>query len=221
MALLKWIPARGTLPLSPKWVATTLADASPDSVPVLFLHGTLGSPGNFERPAQRLAQLGRPFFAPAYGEHGTADLDRSTAELLRYVDHLRDMGIKQVDIVGHSAGGLQGLRIAHARPGFVRKLIGLGAAFRGVPRTVRFKPVVKLITGQAVIQLTQEIPAELPDGVELVSIYSTADHIVPVASSTLGELIEITDIRHEDLPRQADVIMEALGYSAETDSPTD
>lgn len=204
MALLRWVPTRGRLPVSPY-----VTGDSP--IPVLFLHGTLGSPGNFERPAQRLVQQGRPFFAPAYGNHGTADLDSSLQELLKYIDELNSQGVHRVDVVGHSAGGLLALRIAHARPGFVRKLVGLGAAFHGLPKNLRFKPVVKWIGGQALLQLTQKIPAELPENVELISVFSTADRVVPAQSSKLGELVEIHGVRHEDLPRQADIIIDALG----------
>ncbi|AFM08040.3 alpha/beta fold hydrolase [Corynebacterium pseudotuberculosis] len=203
MALLRWVPTRGRLPASPRFT-----EDSP--IPVLFVHGTLGSPGNFERPAQRLVEQGRPFFAPAYGKHGTASLDSSLQELLVYVDALISRGVRQVDIVGHSAGGLLALRIAHARPGFVRKLVGLGAAFHGVPKNLRFKPVVKWIGGQALLQLTQKIPAELPKDVELISVFSTSDFVVPAQSSKLGELVEIHGVRHEDLPRQADIILDAL-----------
>ncbi|MDO4929297.1 MAG: alpha/beta hydrolase [Corynebacterium sp.] len=197
------IPTRGILPLSP---------TDPNQVPVLFLHGILGSPGNFELPTTALAKHGRPFYAPAYGEHGTGALDISSHELLTYFDSLN---VDKVDIVGHSAGGLLGLRLAQARPDKVRGLIGLGAAFRGVPRKIPLRPVVRMIGGEAVLQITKELPAEIPHGVRVISVISNADRIVPAASSELGQLVWIRGVRHEDLPRQTTVILRQLSDIAQ------
>lgn len=196
--LLSRVPTRGILPLSP---------TDPNQVPVLFLHGILGSPGNFERPATALVKRRRPFYAPAYGEHGTASLDNSLQELLAYFDALN---IDKVDIVGHSAGGLLGLRLAQARPDKVRGLIGLGAAFRGVPRKMPLRPVVRMVGGEALLQITKELPAEIPHGVRVISVISDADRIVPPASSELGRLVWIRGVRHEDLPRETTVILRQL-----------
>ncbi|AZA08518.1 alpha/beta fold hydrolase [Corynebacterium pseudopelargi] len=210
MALLKWVPPMGILPASPP--------IQGGEIPVLFLHGTLGSPGNFEFPARALANRGRAFVAPRYGSHGTDSLDTSLAELSGYVAKLEAQGIKQVDIVGHSAGGLLGLRLAHKHPGFVRGLIGLGAAFKGVPRSLplnrlsrpMLSPLVRFVAGQVFVDITQQLAAQIPEGLQLISIYSTADRIVPAASSQLGRTIEIAGVRHEELPRQTVPILEAL-----------
>ncbi|GGG80446.1 lipase family alpha/beta hydrolase [Corynebacterium pelargi] len=210
MALLKWVPAMGILPASPP--------LQRDQVPVLFLHGTLGSPGNFEFPARALANRGRAFFAPRYGSHGTDSLDTSLGQLNSYMAKLQAQGIQQVDIVGHSAGGLLGLRLAQQHPTMVRGLIGLGAAFKGVPRTLPFNrlsrpmlsPLVRFVAGQVFVDITQQLPAAAPEGVQLISIYSTADRIVPAASSKLGHTIELDGVRHEELPRQTVPILEAL-----------
>ncbi|MFC6318076.1 alpha/beta hydrolase [Corynebacterium gerontici] len=214
----------GMLPPSPAY--------KPGEVPVLFLHGTLGSPGNFAHPARALANRGRPFFAPKYGEHGTNSLEDSTRELSAYMRSLQGLGVQQLDIVGHSAGGLLGLRLAHMHPTLVRGLVGLGAAFKGVPRSLPLNkvsrpllsPVVRFVAGQVFVDITEALPASVPEGLELISVYSTADLIVPAASSQLGHTIELKGVRHEELPRQTLPILEALEqitqrYAAEADEP--
>lgn len=204
MSLLLWLPSRGSLPDSPPCDAT--------DIPVVFLHGTLASPGNFELPATELARLGVPFFAPAYGQRGTGDLDESRAEL---VDFILKLPVSQIDIVGHSLGGLMGLKIAHALPGRVRTLVGLGACYKGVPISYRFPRLVHWIGGPALTQLTKTTRFVLsePKGTRVVSIISSADRIVPESSSTLGEIIHIDGVRHEILPQQTREIMAALGLS--------
>lgn len=229
MPLLKWVPSRGTLPPSPPLALpgsqagrsragqSPAGHSQPDApacvdadVPVLFLHGVLGSPGNFEAPARALVERGRPFFAPAYGDHGTAALEDSFDELSAYLERLRDQGVTQVDAVGHSAGGLMALQLSHAHPAMFRSIIGLGAAFHGVPRRFRVPRAVKLIGGQALLDIARNIEADLPADTPLLSIYSTGDFIVPPARSKLGREIELVGVRHEDLPRQREAIMKAL-----------
>lgn len=196
--LLSKIPARGVLPPSPH---------DPTQIPVVFLHGILGSPGNFEKPAWTLVGQGRPFYAPAYGDHGTAALDDSLHELLTFLDGIR---APQVDIVGHSAGGLLGLRLAQVRPGKVRGLIGLGAAFNGVPHRVPLRFLAQHFTGKALMDITRPLPAKTPHGVKVISVISDADYIVPAASSSLGSIVHISGVRHENLPREAGVILDQL-----------
>lgn len=197
--LISRVPHRGILPTAPPLEG--------GQVPVLFLHGILGSPGNFERPAQALVKAKRPFVAPAYGEHGTASLQTSLQELLTVVDNIT---APQIDIVGHSAGGLLGLRIAQLRPKKVRALIGLGAAFHGVPRHIPFRIFAHVLTGKALTQITRHLPATAPKGVRIISVISDADFIVPARSSELGELVHIHGVRHEFLPWQSEVILQQL-----------
>lgn len=201
MPLLLWLPSRGSLPESPPCNDT--------DIPVVFVHGTLASPGNFELPAAELARRGVPFFAPAYGQRGTGGLKQSVDELVDFVDKL---DVDQVDIVGHSLGGLMGLEVAHALPGKVRTLVGLGACYRGVPITYRFPRLVKLVMGPAYTELTEtkNFTLEEPSGTRVVSIVSDADRIVPESSATLGEVVRVSGKRHEILPQLTPEIMDAL-----------
>lgn len=198
-----WVPTRGTLPTSPPW--------REGQAPVMFIHGTLASPGNFEVPARLLARRGIPFAAPAFGERGTGDVDASLLELLRVVD---SHPAEPLDIVGHSLGGLLGLQIAQARPGRVRTLVGLGACYRGVPRRPRFPRVTRAVLGAAYVQLTEvrRFSDAVPEGTRVVSIVSDADAVVPASSSSLGEVVAVRGVRHERMPQLGAVIIQALDF---------
>ena len=163
--LVLYLPRRGTLP--PPLPVTR------DDVPVLLLHGYLGSPGNFG-PSERF------------------------------------------DIVGHSQGGLLGLRLAHL-PEFqprIRRIVGLGASFKGinVNYPAWLDPIAAAIGGPAAPYLRGKgfHEATIPDGVEVVSIVSTADRIVRPDNATLGHLITIDGVPHSRMPELAEPVIKAL-----------
>ena len=64
------MPSRGRLPDLPEPTG---------GVPVLFLHGVLGAPGNFEAPIKMLIDAQIPVLAPAYGRRATAPIEQSLA----------------------------------------------------------------------------------------------------------------------------------------------
>lgn len=206
MSLLRWVPHRGHLPELPALPGT----------PVVLLHGLLGSPGNFELTARALIAAGAPVIAPEYGLRGTVPVERSLTELVDVLSpHLGSS--RTVDIVGHSLGGLLGLRLAHEFPGSVRTLVGVGAAFRGLPAPRN--PVVRrgigTVMGRGALDLLTREPwaAEVPAGTRVVSIISDADRIVPRESSDLGEVVEVHGVRHEYLPSLAREISAALAWT--------
>lgn len=206
MSLLRWVPHRGCLPELPELPGT----------PVVLLHGLLGSPGNFEVTARALIAAGVPVIAPEYGLRGTVPVERSLTELVDVLSpHLGPS--RTVDIVGHSLGGLLGLRLAHEFPGSVRTLVGVGAAFRGLPAPRN--PVVRrgigTVMGRGALDLLTREPwaVEVPVGTRVVSIVSDADRIVPRESSGLGEIVEVRGVRHEYLPSLAGQISAALAWT--------
>ncbi|QMV84627.1 alpha/beta fold hydrolase [Corynebacterium hindlerae] len=190
---LLWLPRRGTLP----------APIDSDEPPVVVLHGTLSSPGNFQKLAEELQAGGRPVIGLEYGQRGTADLDVCTDEVVKFLSQF-----PLVDVIGHSLGGLIGLRATQQLDN-IRVLMGLGAAYRGVPRTLTGR-VVGWFGGPAFLQLQRGFEAEVPTGVEVVSVLSTADTVVPRYSSVLGEVIEIAGVHHAHLPNRTEVIIPAL-----------
>ncbi|MGP6174562.1 alpha/beta fold hydrolase [Corynebacterium sp. A21] len=212
MSWLTWIPTRGELP------ALAPLDGS-GATPVLFLHGVLASPGNFEAAVRELNTRGVPVIAPAYGNRGTGDIRASFAELAALLSREILPVTQHLDIVGHSLGGRLGLQLAHHFPGRVRTLVGIGAAYRGVPRgigraaAVRHR-IIARVGGPAYHQLMVLAPlaAEVPAGTRVVSLISDADIIVPASSASLGEVRQLHGVRHEHLPQQSSAILEALAW---------
>ena len=205
MALLRWVPHRGTLPPLPA--------LEPDGpTPVVLLHGLMGSPGNFEATAQALLDVGAPVVAPLYGQRGTVAVESSFHELIDATSSLPS----PVDIVGHSLGGYLGLRLAQEHPGRVRTLVGVGACFRGLPlpprRLVRHAIPLVMGRGAGDLMTADPFPAEVPAGTRVVSLVSDADVIVPAASASLGEVRPLHGVRHEHLPAQATAILDALDW---------
>ncbi|QGU05501.1 alpha/beta fold hydrolase [Corynebacterium comes] len=209
MSLLRWVPHRGTLPPLPPLDRT-------EGTPVMLLHGLMGSPGNFERTARGLLDLGIPAVAPLYGLRGTVRIEQSFAELVAVTGEIL-VARERIDIVGHSLGGHLGLRLAHEFPGRVRTLVGVGAAFRGLPPPPN--PAVRLgvgiVMGRGADDLMTRVPFEAaaPEGTRVVSLISDADRVVPAASSELGEVRRISGIRHEHLPGLAADIIAALEWT--------
>lgn len=75
--------------------------------PVVCLHGTVASGGNWGHLATLLLEGGRIVAAPTYGERGTAPLLGNYAEVTGVVRRvLEETGAPRVDVVGHSQGGL-------------------------------------------------------------------------------------------------------------------
>lgn len=75
--------------------------------PVVCLHGTVASGGNWGHLATLMLARGRVVAAPTYGERGTDPLLDNYAEVTGIVRRvLEETGADQVDLVGHSQGGL-------------------------------------------------------------------------------------------------------------------
>lgn len=195
------------------------AAGQPPRTPVVFLHGVLASPGNFGCAVRALADSGAPVLAPAYGNRGTGDIDDSLAELVDVLRAEVPGDVARIDLVGHSLGGLLGLRLAHRFPGRIRTLVGVGAAWRGVPlapgrRGRVLRGLLGAVGGPAYRQLLLSTPltAEVPEHTRVVSVVSDADRIVPSATARLGEVHKITGIHHEHLPQQTGPILNALQW---------
>lgn len=201
--LVAWVPKRGRLPRSPRWIPG-------GQRPVLFLHGVVGSPGNFEAPAAILAKRGQAFFAPAYGRRGTAAIKDSKRELLAYLDQLADRGIEELDIVGHSAGGRMALLLAQERPEMVRRLVGLAAVFHHTTWPALRLPGARWVMGESALDLSQPFTPDIPDGVEVISFSGGLDVIVPAKAATLGASYHIPNARHDQFPWFANLIIQAL-----------
>ncbi|MCK7643398.1 alpha/beta fold hydrolase [Corynebacterium sp. CCM 8835] len=211
MNLALLIPRRGVLPEPLPPVA--------GDVPVVLLHGTVSSPGNFALVAARLRDEGRRVIGVEYGHRGTDRLELCLLDIVTTLERELEPG-QRFDIVGHSLGGLMGLRLAHLPEfaGRVRTLVGLGACFRGQP--VAWNPLVRAlvtaVTGPSLVQLMcdAEIDAPIPDGLRVISIVSDNDRIVDPASSQVGEVRWVRGTSHALLTTHAEEVALALADGA-------
>ena len=99
-------------------------------IPVVFVHGLLGDRTNFLPMRTYLASVGvRSFATFSYGPR--IDHHRLADELGRAIDGIRDAtGARQVDLVGHSLGGLVARYVTESsRQRAVRRLVTLGAPY--------------------------------------------------------------------------------------------
>lgn len=100
--------------------------------PLLLLHGGLGSTGMFDSILPAIAAGRQVIAVDLYGHGRTALTDRP----MSYEDMgddlaalLKQLGLKQVDVLGYSMGGIAGLRLAMQHPGTVRRLAIVSAGF--------------------------------------------------------------------------------------------
>ncbi|RNE49848.1 alpha/beta fold hydrolase [Corynebacterium alimapuense] len=209
MSLLRWLPHRGQLPDLPADIPGT---------PVILLHGLMGSPGNFEVTARELIARNIPVVAPEYGQRGTVAVSQSLAEVARIIEPIIDASPRsQVDIVGHSLGGMLALRLAQQYPGKIRTVVGLGATFRGLPQPPNplLRHGIRAVMGRGAVEImtSTPFPVTVPKETRVVSVVSATDQVVPAASSELGDIISVSDTRHEYLPSLATEIISALDWT--------
>src|ERR1044071_5075698 len=109
-------------------------DLSPESPPVLIIHGFLGTRGSMYMLERRLVDDGFVVVSFNLGTLNVRDIRRSAFLIHRKIERiLAQTPSQKIDIVGHSLGGLIGLYYVkklggHAR---VRKLIMMGTPIRG------------------------------------------------------------------------------------------
>ena len=75
--------------------------------PVVLLHGTSVSNGDWLELSTQLRKLGWVVFAPAYGQRATSSVPDSAEQVAAYIRQvLAATGAEKVILVGHSQGGL-------------------------------------------------------------------------------------------------------------------
>ena len=112
--------------------ADTLDDVGGHAVPVVLVHGVLGDATNFATLRRYLARHGiRRFSSFRYWPR--LDYQRLAARFGAHVSGVcRETGATQVDVIGHSLGGLVAryfLQTGEAR--LVRRLVTLGTPYLG------------------------------------------------------------------------------------------
>jgi pimeloyl-ACP methyl ester carboxylesterase len=115
--------------------------------PLLLVHGYGGAAWNFAELAPLLP--GRRLLIPDLPGHGASAALPATPTLAGFADVLAavcaDEGIGQVDVVGHSLGGVVALRLAERRPQLVRRIVLAAAA--GISSSTRAGEVAITVVG--------------------------------------------------------------------------
>ena len=115
--------------------------------PLLLVHGYGGSAWNFAELVDRLP--GRRLIVPDLPGHADSAPLPAATSLAGFADVLaaicEEEGIMQVDVVGHSMGGVVALRLAERRPELVRRVVLLAAA--GISSSTRIGEVLITIAG--------------------------------------------------------------------------
>jgi pimeloyl-ACP methyl ester carboxylesterase len=195
---------------SPLHEATTHLPTEPKP-PVVLLHGFIDNRSVFVLLRRSLAQHGRQQIESLNYSPLTCDI-RTAAELLgRHIEEICGRtGHPQVDIVGHSLGGLIARYYVQRLGGdiHVRTLVTLGAPHSGtraIPLADAHPVVRQMRPGSEVIE---ELRLPAPDcRTRFVSFWSDLDHVMdpPEAACVdhpdlLAQNVQVTGIGHLALP---------------------
>src|SRR5882724_717864 len=170
-------------------------DLTPQTPPVLIIHGFLGTRGSMYMLERRLVDDGFVVVSFNLGTLNVRDIRRSAFLIHRKIERiLAQTPSQKIDIIGHSMGGLIGLYYVkklggHAR---VRKLIMMGTPIRGT-----WAALMGVITlGMWSTSSWQLLPRSrfldelaqgpMPPGVEVHTIAAARDWVVPLPTTRLA-----------------------------------
>lgn len=111
--------------------------------PLLLIHGFGGAAWNFEPMAPLLA--GRRLVVPDLPGHGGSSPLPAAPTLAGYADVLAGLLDEPADVLGHSLGGVVGLRLAERHPQLVRRLVLAAAA--GISSSTRLAEATIALAG--------------------------------------------------------------------------
>jgi pimeloyl-ACP methyl ester carboxylesterase len=171
--------------------------------PVIVLHGYAMNRANFLPLAYRMSRAG---IGPIFGfEYWTLGRTAAAARQLGwFIDDVRAAtGAEQVDVVGHSMGGVVAryyVTLAGG-DGVVRSLITLGSPHAGtdISRIGVGHPARELVLGSKLVTRLDSAPP--PARTQLTLIYSRADALVP-------------GTWHRPLPGAEMIVYDDLGHVA-------
>lgn len=176
-------------------------ELQPGARPVLVIHGFLGTRGSMYFLERRLIESGFVVISFHIGTFNTRDIRRSAFLIHRKVESvLASMNVDELDIIGHSMGGLIGLyyikKLGGARR--VRRLIMLGtpvhgtwAALAGVATLGLWSTSSwQLLPRSRFLDELRQGP--LPANVDVYSIAAARDWIVPPKTTRLSGANAVT-----------------------------
>jgi triacylglycerol lipase len=170
--------------------------------PVLLIHGYLATRGSLHLLDRHLTRLGHVVVSHPLGLVHNADIRESAARIAAKVEALAaQTDLHQLDIVGHSMGGLVALyylkRLGGRRR--IRRLVMLGtpiagtwSALAGMVLAPLSPAALQLLPDSAFLQDLEQGP--LPQGVEVYSLSGRNDWLAPPKRTRL------VGVHHMSLP---------------------
>ncbi|MFN0248887.1 MAG: lipase family alpha/beta hydrolase [Kofleriaceae bacterium] len=174
---------------------TAFDDLSPESPPVLIIHGFLGTRGSMYMLERRLVQDGFVCVSFNLGTFNVRDIRRSAFLIHRKIERiLAQTPSQRIDIIGHSMGGLIGLYYVkklggHAR---VRKLIMMGTPIRGTWAALAGVLTLGLWSTSSWQLLPRSrfldelAQGPIPPSVEVHTIAAARDWVVPLPTTRIS-----------------------------------
>jgi len=169
-------------------------EVTPESPPVLIIHGFLGTRGSMYMLERRLTQDNFVCVSFNLGTLNVRDIRRSAFLIHRKIERiLAQTPSQRIDIIGHSMGGLIGLYYVkklggHAR---VRKLIMMGTPVRGTWAALAGVVTLGLWSTSSWQLLPRSrfldelAQGPMPPGVEVHTIAAARDWVVPLSTTRL------------------------------------
>lgn len=174
----------------------------PDSPrPVLIIHGFLGTRGSMFPLERRLLDDGFTVFSFNLGTLNTRDIRRSAFIIHRKIESiLAQTPVGQVDIVGHSMGGLIGLYYVKKLGGAkrVRRLVMIGTPVKGTWAALLGVATLGMWSTSSWQLLPRSrfldelAQGPLPPGVEVYSLAAARDWVCPPASTRMRGATNLT-----------------------------
>lgn len=200
-AMREWAVAVAASVARPAGFLAFPGDAAVGPRPVIVVHGYAMNRANFLPLAWRLARAG---LGPVLGfEYWTLGRTASAARrLAAYVDEVRAAtGAAQVDVIGHSMGGVVGRYYVQlgGGDGAVANLVTIGSPHAGtdVSAVGIGRPTTELFFGSTLLERLRVAP--LPSRTRVTVIWSRSDALVPGA-------------RQARLPGVEELVFDDLGH---------
>jgi pimeloyl-ACP methyl ester carboxylesterase len=179
----------------------TFDQVTPQSPPILIIHGFLGTRGSMYMLERRLVEDGFVVVSFNLGTLNVRDIRRSAFLIHRKIERiLAQTPSQRIDIIGHSMGGLIGMYYVKKLGGHtrVRKLLMMGTPIRGT-----WAALVGVVTlGLWSTSSWQLLPRSrfldelaqgpIPAGVEIHTISAARDWVVPLATTRLAGANAVT-----------------------------
>jgi pimeloyl-ACP methyl ester carboxylesterase len=191
---------RGNRAQRPQRGQPEVAPSGAGQPPVLLIHGYLATRGSLHLLERHLAEHGLIVISYPLGTVNWGDIRDSAGLIARKVESIvAQTGVTQIDVVGHSLGGLVGLYYLKRLGGRhrVRRLIMLGtpaqgtwSALFGLVTAPLGLASLQLLPGSPFLRELAEMP--LPRGAEVISIGAIRDWLAPLSTTILDGVRHIT-----------------------------